>query len=152
MPTEKEQLDGFLAKYTPEMAAAGKVAIQKMRKRLPGALELVYDNYNALAIGYGPTEKASEALFSIALYPRWVSLFFLTGKGLKDPHKLLKGSGNVVRHIVLRDASTLDDSAVQDLMEQALKLAKVPFDPKAKSRTIIKSVSSKQRPRRPAAK
>jgi hypothetical protein len=41
------------------------VALAKMRARLPGAVELVYDNYNALAIGFGPTERTSEAVFSI---------------------------------------------------------------------------------------
>ena len=47
-----------------------------MRARLPGATELVYDTYNALAIGFGPSEKASDAIFSIVLYPRYVTLFF----------------------------------------------------------------------------
>jgi hypothetical protein len=34
-----------------------------MRGYLPGAIELVYDNYNALAIGFGPSEKSSDAIF-----------------------------------------------------------------------------------------
>ena len=99
------QLDGFLAKYTPEIAALAKDIRAKMRKRLPGAFELVYDNYNALAIGFGPSERASDAIFSIALFPRWVSLFFLQGAGLLDPHKVLKGKGKQARHIVVHDAS-----------------------------------------------
>ncbi|MGA7411558.1 MAG: DUF1801 domain-containing protein [Bryobacteraceae bacterium] len=94
-----------------------------MRKRLPGAVELVYDNYNALAIGFGPSEKASEAIFSIAVFPRWVSLFFLQGATLEDPENLLKGSGRRARHIVLKDAGTLDEPAIEALMAQALKTA-----------------------------
>jgi hypothetical protein len=62
-----------------------------MRRRLPGATELIYDNYNALAIGFGPGERSSDAVFSIAVWPRWVSLFFLRGTRLHDPGKLLKG-------------------------------------------------------------
>src|SRR3981081_2754442 len=96
------QLAGFLAKYTPEIAALAKDIRAKMRKRLPGAFELVYDNYNALAIGFGPSERTSDAIFSIALFPRWVSLCFLQGAGLLDPHKLLKGKGKQARHIVVR--------------------------------------------------
>ena len=46
---------------------------------------------NALAIGFGPTERASEAIFSIAVFPRWVSLFFLQGAGLPDPDGILQG-------------------------------------------------------------
>ena len=87
------QLAGFLAKYSPEIEALAKAARKKMRARLKGANELVYDNYNALAIGYGPSDKASEVIFSIALYPRWVSLFFLQAKGLDDPAGRLRGSG-----------------------------------------------------------
>jgi len=69
-----------------------------MRKKFPRAEVMVYYNY-ALAIGFGPSERASDAVFSIVLYPRWVNLFFLQGAGLPDPHKLLKGSGKLVRSI-----------------------------------------------------
>ena len=65
------QLDAFLDKYTPAVAMLARACLAKMRARLPGAVQLVYDNYNALAIGFGPSERASEAIFSIALYPRW---------------------------------------------------------------------------------
>ncbi|MEO6725335.1 MAG: DUF1801 domain-containing protein [Blastocatellia bacterium] len=146
----EKQLAGFIAKYTPEVAAAAQAALAKMRARLPGALELVYDNYNALAIGFGANERTSDAIFSIALYPRWVSLFFLHGVGLADPQKLLKGSGKVVRHIVLENAETLDKPAVQALIAQALEKERVKFDGAAPGRIIIKSISAKQRPRRPA--
>src|ERR1039458_9537409 len=77
--------------------AAPSEGQRKGGARLPGAVQLVYDNYNALVIGFGPSERASEASFSIVLYPRWVTLFFLQGAGLPDPRRLLKGSGKVVR-------------------------------------------------------
>lgn len=124
-----------------------------MRARLPGAQELVYDNYNALAIGFSPSERTSEAVFSIALFPRWVSLFFLqSGARLRDPAGLLEGSGNQARHIKLRTPDQLSDPAVEDLIAQALELAAAPIDPARPRRLIIKSVSEKQRPRRPAGK
>src|SRR6516164_5365307 len=111
--TEKQQLASFIAKFTPEIASRTEAILAKMRKRYPTALEIVYDNYNALAIGFGPTERASEAVFSIAVFPRWVSLFFLQGARLADPHGLLKGAGKKARHIVLEDASILDKPAVR---------------------------------------
>lgn len=58
-----------------------------MRARLPGALELVYDNYNALAIGYGPTERQADIIFFIAADPRRISPFFLGGPRLDDPKR-----------------------------------------------------------------
>ncbi len=53
----EKQLAGFIAKYTPEVQSVATAALAKMRARLPGAVELVYDNYNALAIALGPTER-----------------------------------------------------------------------------------------------
>jgi len=144
------QLAAFIAKYSPEIAARAKIIRAAMRKRYPTALELVYDNYNALAIGYAPAEKTSDAIFSIALYPKWVSLFFLQAKGLPDPLKLLKGSGNVAKHIVLESPKTLNDPAVETLMREAVNRARVPFARDGKHRLIVKSTSVKQRPRRPA--
>ena len=142
------QLAAFIARYTPEIGALANAVLARMRARLPGAVELVYDNYNALAIGFGPTERASDAIFSIALYPRWVSLFFLHGASLPDPQKLLKGKGNVVRHIVLEAVTDLDQPAVQKLIALALAGAATPLDSTSPGRIVIKSVSAKQRPRR----
>jgi hypothetical protein len=147
--TPRQQLDGFIDKFTPEIARQARAAVKTMRALFPEAHVLVYDNYNALAIGFGPSERTSEAIFSIAVFPKWVSLFFLQGAGLKDAKKLLKGSGNQVRHIVLKDIALLDDADVVALMQAALESAKVPLDPEAKGKLIIKSVSAKQRPRRP---
>jgi hypothetical protein len=144
----KAQLDGFLVKYSTEIAALARAVLRKMRARLPGAVELVYDNYNALVVGFGPTERASDAIFSIALYPRWINLFFLHGVGLPDPKRLLKGGGKVVRHVVLKEAEDLDDPAVCGLMAHALKRSPEPLT--GPGRMVIKSVSAKQRPRRPA--
>jgi hypothetical protein len=143
------QFASFLDKFTPEIATLAEDILAGMRKLYPTALELVYDNYNALAIGFGPSERTSEAIFSIAVYPKWVSLFFLQAKGLPDPAKLLRGTGNVAKHIVLPSPAMLHDPAVQTLMHEAESRAKAPFNPGGAHRLIVKSVSKKQRPRRP---
>lgn len=147
--TPDEQLEAFIARFTPQVASLTRAVLAKMRARLPGALELVYDNYNALVIGFSPTERASDAIFSIAAYPRWVTLFFLRGARLPDPDHLLQGGGSSVRRIVLAAPATLDMPAVRTLMEHALKRSGKPFDPTQPRRTIIKSIAAKQRPRRP---
>ncbi len=150
METAEEQLNSFIAKFTPEIAARTHEALGKMRARLPGAVELVYDNYNALAIGFGPTERTSDFLFSIAVFPRWISLFFAKGVGLPDPDGLLKGSGNVVRHIVIDPPDLLDSPGVQRLIAHALQREGDPVDPTQPGRIVVKSVSGKQRQRRPS--
>jgi len=149
VPTPAQQLRSFLARFEPRVAASARAALSRLRKKLPGAIEIVYDNYNALAIGFGPSEKASEAIFSIAVFPRWVSLFFLQGAKLPDPDKVLKGSGTRARHIILTDLKILEQPAVKKLMALALKSAKKQLGSKQRRRLIIKSISAKQRPRRP---
>jgi len=143
----EKQLAEFIARYTPEIAARAKEVLAAMRRRLPPAIELVYDNYNALVVGFGPTDCASDAVFSIVLYPRWVTLFFLHGATLPDPSKVLKGSGKIVRHVVLDSAADLDKSAIRKLMDRALAACEEPFP--AKRQLVIKSISAKQRARRP---
>lgn len=148
-PTSEKQLAGFVAKFTPEMASLIRAARTKMRKRIPQALELVYDNYNFFVIGYGPTEKAGDAIFSLAAQAKGLSLCFLQGARLPDPSGLLRGAGNVVRNIRLESAATLDRPEVGALIAAALERAKTPLLASGSHRLIIKSVSAKQRPRRP---
>ena len=143
------QLASFLAKYTPEMEARATSILSRMNARLPGAVQMVYDNYNALAIAYGPSEKVSDAIFSIAIYPRWVSLFFSKGAGLSDPDGLLQGTGSTYRHIVISSAEELDKPAIADLMERAIFAEEYPIIASGPGRLVIKSISAKQRSRRP---
>jgi hypothetical protein len=148
-PSAERQLAGFIALYTPEIQRIAKDAAVKLESCLPGANRLVYDNYNALVIGFGPTERTSDAILSLVLYPRWVTLYFLQGAGLPDPDGLLQGSGKVGRHVVLTSAHDLVRPAVRALIRAAVLDSDVPFDKRATGRIIIKSVSSTARPRRP---
>jgi hypothetical protein len=138
-----------MSRYRPEIAATARAALVRLRRQVPGAVEMVYDNYNALVVGFGPSDRASEAVVSIALYPRWVTLFFLEGAELPDPKGLLRGSGTRVRSITLETAADIDAPAVQALIRAALGQADVRIDPAGRRRLMIKSISRKQRPRRP---
>ena len=146
----EHEIASFLAKYSPEVAAQLKAARARLRKLFPRGCELVYDNYNALVFAFAPGERASQAAVSVAGYPRWVTLFFLDGVKLKDPHKLLQGSGSQVRGVRLASADELDKPAVRALIEQAIAPHHAAFAAAAPLRTLIKSVSAKQRARRPS--
>ena len=118
-----------------------------MRQLLPGAVEMVYDNYNALVIGYSPTERPSDAILSIVIWPRKVSICFIQGKHLPDPHGVLQGAGNQVRFIRLdADAAILDTPAIRTLVGEAIAFGETPF--RGKGLIVIRSISKKQRPRR----
>jgi hypothetical protein len=150
--TPQAQLDRFIDKFSPDVAKLGRAAIARMRKFLPAAQVLVYDNYNALAVGFGPTDRSTDIVFSIAFYPRWVSLFFAKGVGLPDPHKRLQGSGNVVRHVVLTEISVLDDPQIRELMQQARARSGASLQTGKRGPIVIKSISARQRPRRTPTK
>ena len=146
----ESRIDGFIAKFTPEVAAQMHAVRARLHKLIPRGFEHVYDNYNALAIGYGPTERVGDAVVSIAAYPRWVTLFFLQGVELADPKKLLAGSGSRVRSIRLSSPDDLDVPTTKAFIAQALKPAAAAFRKAPALTTTINSVSAKQRPRRPA--
>ena len=148
--TAAAQLAAFLAKYSPEVRSVAKTARAILRTRLPGAVEFVYDNAYALVIGFGPNERASDAWFSIVMYPRHASICFLQGALLDDPEGLLQGNGNQVRHIrLLPDASVLERPCVRALLTRAVKASEVPWDRKQRRQLLIRAVSANQRPRRP---
>lgn len=148
-PTPERRLASFLARYDPRIAACARSARRRLRALLPGAVELVYDNYNALVIAFGPTERPSDLVLSIALYSRWVTLFFAEGARLSDPRGMLAGSGKHVRGLILDTAALLETPAVRALIAQAWRRSSAPAGAGAKRKVIIQSVSTKQRPRRP---
>jgi hypothetical protein len=149
--TPKEQLDECIDKYTPEIARVFRDVLKAMRRLLPGATEMVYDNYGALGIGFAASQRGGIAL-SIVAYPRWVSLFFLQGGAhLDDPSHRLRGSGRHIRHVVLTSGSqTLQEPDIQALIQQAIAKADPPLPQKGRGKIIIKLISVKQRPRRPS--
>jgi hypothetical protein len=141
---------GLIAKFDPAVAKVIRTSRAALRKRYPTAVELVYDNYNALAMGWGGTERASDAFVSLAAYANGVVLYFLYGKGLPDPKGILQGEGNRGRFVRLPSAATLDDPAVKALLRVATERAKAPLPANGRGYTVIKSISAKQRPRRAA--
>ena len=149
-PTARQVAD-FIARYTPQMADAITACRRKLCARVPRGFELVYDNYNALAIGYAYADKASASLVSIAGYPRWVTLFFLYGKDLPDPEGLLEGEGARVRSIRLQSPDDLDKPAVRRLLDLALAPHEADFAAAPPLQTVVKSISPKQRERMPPA-
>jgi len=120
-----------------------------MRKRLRGANELVYDNYNFLVIGYSPTERPSDCILSIAAGANGVDLMFpYGGAALPDPQRLLLGSGKLNRFIRVESAKALGRPEVEALIAAAVAQSKPPAPTTASGKLIIKSISTKQRPRR----
>jgi Domain of unknown function (DU1801) len=145
--TAEQQLRGFIAKFAPANQRLIHALRKALRRRLPAANELVYDNYNFLVIAYCPTEKPTDSFFSIGADMNGANLFFgYNGAKLPDPHGVLQGTGRSNRFIRLESATTLDRPEVDALIASAIAVSKPMVEDKG--RLIIRSISPKQRPRR----
>ncbi len=143
----ERQLRTFIAKFEPRLQRLIRATRRGLRRRLPGANELVWDNYNFFVIGYSPTERPYDSVLSLAAAANGVGLAFLQGATLPDPAGLLRGSGKQNRFVRLESAATLDLPAVGKLIDAAVAGAKAPYPPRG-GRLVIRSISAKQRPRR----
>ncbi|MGE5327486.1 MAG: DUF1801 domain-containing protein [Deltaproteobacteria bacterium] len=144
----EKQLASFIEKFDPKNQALIRSLRAALRRRLPAANELVYDNYNFFVIGYSPTERPSDTYVSIAAATNGVVLGFYRGADLRDPHRLLLGSGKQYRFLRLESAATLARPQVEAFIAEAVGQGKAPMPAKGKGNLIIRSISAKQRPRR----
>ena len=148
--TPEAQLRAFIAKFSPDDQRRIRAVRTAMRKRLPTANELVWDNYNFFVIGYSPTERPTDAVLSMAARANGIGLCFIYGAGLPDPACVLEGSGRQSRFVRVDSAARLSDPDVSALIDAAVARARTPYPASGKGRLIIRSVSAKQRPRRRA--
>ena len=152
MKDPEKQLEAFIGKFDAKDQQLIRAVRRGVRKRLPTANELVWDNYNFFVIGYSPTERPTDAPLSIAARANGVGLCFIHGATLPDPKRLLQGSGRQTRFIRVASARQLVHPDVAALIDEAVSRAKKPFPARGRGRLIIRSVSAKQRPRRSGGK
>src|SRR6202040_2490018 len=146
-----DQLESFIDKFDSKNAALIRSARKILRKRLPTANELVYDNYNFFVIGYCSTERPSDCIVSIAAAANGVGLSFYRGASLPDPHGLLLGSGSQNRFVRIESAATLARPEVEELIAAAIAQAERPLPGSGRGKLAIRSISKKQKPRRKAS-
>ena len=146
----EKQLTSFINKFDPKHRTLIRSVRKDLRKRFPTANELAYDNYNFFVIGYGPTERPSDCIVSIAAAASGVGLCFLHGASLPDPNRILLGEGNQTRFIRLESANRLNRPEVKALLIAAVAQSKVPLPEIGGGKLIVRSVSKRQRPRRKA--
>jgi hypothetical protein len=120
----------------------------------PGANELIYDNYNAVAIGWSPTDRVSDTFCSIAIgrSSHNVHFGFYWGSRISDPEKMLLGQGNQYRYILVRDKKEFPKEYIRRLVKDAhaYSLSRMkPGGSPLKGKTITKSISPvKRKPRK----
>jgi hypothetical protein len=135
------QFAALLSRFPPEIVALAKRCLPKLRRAFPGANQLVYDYSNSLVVAFGLSERGYEAIVALAIFPRWVRLYF--DKSLPDPKGLLEGSGSKVRSVVVKAASDLDHGDIHALIKAAIKHSGAKFPRTGATRMVIKTESKK---------
>ncbi|MDX6498387.1 MAG: hypothetical protein QOG23_1647 [Blastocatellia bacterium] len=115
--------------------------------------ENIYDAYNAVAIGFGTSDRLSDGVFHIAVYSQHVNLGFNDGATLDDPKGILQGAGNRIRHITIKTPEDIKRPEIRAYIRRARKKAlsdaRKLGDPKSKKpdRVIstVKAVYAKKR-------
>jgi len=116
----------------------------------PTANELIYDNYNALAFGWSPTDRQGHIFCSVALYRpgRNIHFGFYWGSELTDPKKKLLGNGKQYRYILVNELDDFPKEYIVKMIKEAYtnSLAKVKDQKQLmEGKTITKMISAKKR-------
>jgi len=116
----------------------------------PESNELIYDNYNALAFGWSPTDKVGDTFCSVAIGRSSgnVHFGFYWGSKISDPKKILLGKGNQYRYILVKNKEDFPKVYIKKLIKEAYKYSVGKMkdkNPAHKGKTITKSISPSKR-------
>jgi len=151
MPKEElNDLIKFMLPYPDKVKAAALWLREFVWDLYPDCNELIYDNYNAVAFGWSPTDKAGDVFCSIAVFTDHVNFGFNRGSNLEDTGKMLIGDGSQYRYIRVKDKDDFHDWYAKELLAEAYKNSVAAMKPQKnpiKGQTIVKSISPvKRRP------
>ena len=140
----------FMASYPPNVIAAALWLREFVWELYPDTNELIYDNYNAVAFGWSPTDKAGDVFCSIAVCSDHVNFGFNRGVDFPDHKKILLGNGSQYRFIRVKDKSDFPEEYIKELLAMAYENSVGRMKPVKKAirgETIVKSISPvKRRP------
>lgn len=98
----------------------------------PDSNELLYHTH-ALTTVFSISDKLSDAFCMLPIYTNHLNLGFNKGTLIDDPHKLLTGTGNLIRHIPVQAAKDYRNKKVKDLIKAAVNFAIKDMDKPTKS-------------------
>jgi len=143
-PPRPEYLE-FLSPFQPRIRELALAARKLVLEEAPGATELIYDAYNAVATGFSFTGRPSDGFIHIAVYAQWVNLGFNRGSLLDDPNGVLAGTGRWVRHIRISTPGDLKRPVVRGFVKTAAAGAERSGAQAPKSRSVVRAIYAKKR-------
>lgn len=93
----------------------------------PEANELLYRTH-ALTAVFSLSERLGDAYCMLPIYTNHCNLGFNRGTLLPDPHHLLTGTGNLIRHIDIASPADYRNPKVRTLVRAAIAFAKADMD------------------------
>lgn len=99
----------------------------------PDSNEILYHTH-ALTSVFSISEKLSDAFCMIPIYTNHLNLGFNKGTLLNDPHKILTGTGNLIRHVDVKTQSDFQKDSIKELIQEAINLAISDMDKATKSK------------------
>ncbi len=145
--TETKDLLKFLKPFPSDVRETALWLRDFVWDLYPDTNELIYDNYNAVAFGWSPTDKVGHTFCSVAVgrSSKNVHFGFYWGSQIADPRKILLGEGNQYRYILVKDKADFPKTYIRKLMKEAYanSLAKVKDKKQIiHGATITKSISA----------
>jgi len=151
---EVKFLSKFINSFPPKIRESVLLLREFVWDLYPKSNELIYDNFNAVAVGWSLTEKLGHTFCSIAIgrSSNNVHFGFYWGSEISDPKKILLGEGNQYRYILVNNIDAFPKAYIKILMKDAYANSLTKVKDKSlitHGKTIVKSVS---RTKRKAAK
>ena len=147
---DNKDLLEMLTPFTPEVQELALWLRDFVWNLYPNCNELIYDNYNALAFGWGLSDQLGDVFCSIAVN-KTINFGFNRGHEITDSEQKLIGNGNQYRYMKVLAKKDFPKTYMKMLLKQAHANAQVRLKegkPTLKGQTIVKSISAKKR--RPA--
>lgn len=115
---------------------------------VPEANELIWDNYNAVALAYSKSKKLKDAFCHIAIYSKHVNFGFNRGTELSQTDIPLQGKGKLIRHITVKDFESFPEGIIKKMIWEAVgiseKINPQLLDKTDGSESIVMSISEKK--------
>jgi len=143
----------FLKPYDPAIRKLALAVRDFVIPEMEPCFEYIYDAYSAVSFGYGPNDRYQDGAIHVAVYTNYVNLGFSQGAHMKDSAKLLKGTGNNVRHITIKSEADLQRPEIREYLREARRMAakSCPYPQDLKGViSEVKAIYAKKR--RPQAK
>ena len=107
------QLQKFLHPYSKNIQDLFFDLRSIIVEAIPSTNELIWDNYNAVAIAYAKSDQLKDAFCHLAIYAKHINFGFNRGSELLQANLKLEGTGKLIRHLKVK---TMVDFPRKDIL------------------------------------